>query len=313
MKFYVLTSSSLEGLRRICLFIRKEELVVVINTTNKEYEVKCSEFCERFTIPYHITESDGTPATGKNSVIKLFLESDDDYMVQIDGDDILTIHGYGLYKDLASCPSPPDMVVLYRQPRVAIKDIGWLREKWDGRCSSFDKDWNLCYPSDKSDPIYANQTKETLYQYFRKVYRVNHEISTRWAIDRIEMNDKMIRYSESKEYMCRMVFYSRKAAEYVHFDNSITIGEDTIQFLLLKKLAFENKLRILRRCEIELPTYLYTENPHQITMVTPDMYHTYWDWMRPFLDKLSEIEEGLPEFVSLPEFKDEMVIYGTDA
>ena len=41
-------------------------------------------------IEHYVTESDGTPATGKNSVLRLFLESDNEYMVQVDGDDMIT-------------------------------------------------------------------------------------------------------------------------------------------------------------------------------------------------------------------------------
>ena len=121
MKFYILTSSYLEGIHRATKVIPSEDMVVVINATDKEYVERAVDYCNENELEYYVTESDGTPATGKNSVLKLFLESDNDYMVHVDGDDIITHHGYRLYTQMAKHESPPDMVVLYRQPQ--IRDI----------------------------------------------------------------------------------------------------------------------------------------------------------------------------------------------
>ena len=54
--------------------------------------------CVSEGIEHYVTESDGTPATGKNSVLRLFLESDNEYMVHVDGDDMITPYGRNLYR-----------------------------------------------------------------------------------------------------------------------------------------------------------------------------------------------------------------------
>tara|TARA_R100001377_G_C3172709_1_gene103653 strand:- start:65 stop:874 length:810 start_codon:yes stop_codon:yes gene_type:complete len=63
------------------------EPVIVVNTLNDEYyqEVLDAKF------PFKVirTESNGKPGKGKNSCRKLFLDSDSDFVTQIDGDDWL--------------------------------------------------------------------------------------------------------------------------------------------------------------------------------------------------------------------------------
>ena len=140
-------------------------------------------------------------------------------------------------------------------------------------------------------------------KYFVEKAGIDEKTAKRWAVDRHEFNKAMDMYSEVREYMCRMVFYSRKAAQLVRFDNSIKVGEDTIQFLKLKKMSFEGKLNVVRRKERHYPTYLYTNNPDQIT-VTLSGGGLSWEWLRPFLNELDKIKDGLPINKSLPEFKD---------
>ena len=101
MKVYILTSRDIERLGWIEQVIPQRETVVVINSLDPDYGAVASKWCEERGYEHHITESDGTPATGKNSVIKLFLESGEDYMVAVDGDDVLTHYGYKLYTAMA--------------------------------------------------------------------------------------------------------------------------------------------------------------------------------------------------------------------
>jgi hypothetical protein len=66
------------------------ETYVVINTLNKEFEHDMVEYCNWVGKNYVITESDGTPSTGKNSVFEFFgKRTDFTHLVQIDGDDFL--------------------------------------------------------------------------------------------------------------------------------------------------------------------------------------------------------------------------------
>ena len=61
--------------------------VIVVNTLNDSYYQEVLEA----NLPFKVirTESNGKPGKGKNSCLDLFLESDCDFITQIDGDDFL--------------------------------------------------------------------------------------------------------------------------------------------------------------------------------------------------------------------------------
>ena len=117
-KFYVLWSRFIDNLESTLSNLPRDNTVVIINTLDDEQRDVGVNFCKEHNIEYHVTESDGTPATGKNSLLETFLESDNQYMVAIDGDDFLTPYGAYLYPRLAEHESPPDMICLYRQLSV---------------------------------------------------------------------------------------------------------------------------------------------------------------------------------------------------
>ena len=61
---------------------------VVINSLDQEFIDGIVEFCESNNIQYSVTESDGTPSTGKNAVFDVFKKSDFTHLAQLDGDDL---------------------------------------------------------------------------------------------------------------------------------------------------------------------------------------------------------------------------------
>ena len=83
MRFYVLTSTNYEALLRhndpTYSNIHKDDMVVVINSLDSEYIERAKNYCIAKDIKYYITESNGSPSKGKNSLLDIFLESDDDY------------------------------------------------------------------------------------------------------------------------------------------------------------------------------------------------------------------------------------------
>jgi hypothetical protein len=60
---------------------------VVINSQHPNFIQEIVEYCEFNCIKYSITESDGTPSTGKNAVFDVFKNSDYTHLSQLDGDD----------------------------------------------------------------------------------------------------------------------------------------------------------------------------------------------------------------------------------
>jgi hypothetical protein len=61
---------------------------VVVNSKKPEFIQEIVRYCGFNNIKYTITESDGTPSTGKNAVFDVFKNSDYTHLSQLDGDDI---------------------------------------------------------------------------------------------------------------------------------------------------------------------------------------------------------------------------------
>lgn len=315
MKVYVLTSRNIERLNWIEQVIPQRETVVVINSLDPDYGAVASKWCEERDIEYHITESDGTPATGKNSVIKLFLESEEEYMVHVDGDDMLTPHGYKLYKAVAESGKAPDCVCLYRQPSIKPPMKNRVRHDFLIECienKTLETDvtrvdyWNTCYPWDKSKmDLNPWQTDENLYNMFRREpYNAEPEVALKWASQRVLYNHFMKTYSDAGEYMCRMVFFSRKCAELIEYTNHLVVGEDTIQFLQLKRQAGEGNINMQRRKEKYNPSYLAIRDNESVTLQT-GLYN--YEWLTPLNNKIKTLKEDdllPPRYASLTEFND---------
>lgn len=281
-KFYVLWSKNVTYLETVTRNLPPENTIIVINTLLKDEEKLGVSFAETHGIEYHVTESDGTPATGKNSVLDLFLASDNEYMVQIDGDDYLTDHGVYLYQELAKHPMAPDMVCLYRQSAIAENGIIF--------CPFYKSGQRLDY-----DILYNLFSKKPRYKKYR-------HLAHQWAMDRLEFDEFMYEHMESDEFLCRMVFHSRYVASLMRYNNELFVGEDTLQFLKLKKMALNGELLMLRRKERghQEATYIYNDFSKGIMR---DMYNDNWGWTRQLLDTIYK-EKDLPKNASLPDFND---------
>lgn len=311
LKYYVLTSGSLNALSRQFETLKSNETVVVINTLNSEYSDEAASFCASNGIDYHITQSDGTPATGKNSVLKLFLESDDEYMVHVDGDDIITPYGRNLYRTVAHQDTPPDVICLYNQICLRNYQDGVLdlfRKQVDS--NSVAKN-HMFIPPSYGPGFFHALDAQSVRKYDPRVTdsEVNRlvidcdwltqEDAQRWVENKIYLQDFSIRYGDRRNTLNRLVFFSRKAASMMKYNPNLVVGEDVVQCLLLKKLSYEGKLDMQIRNESPKYTYLYVSNDYSITRKeTPD-----WEWMEPLIKELNKMEPELSEF-TLSEFKD---------
>jgi hypothetical protein len=268
LKFYVLTSRDFKALLRHnspeYSNIPKEDTVIVINSLSKAYEEKVKAHCEKEEVEYYITESNGTPAKGKNSVLDLFLASDNDYCVLVDGDDYLTAQGVKVYKDIANLSTPPDVVCLKNQ-------VGMSKGK-------------------KTKPFtvnYKDLIKDFNYERLKKYAGHNHQTALRFALWRQKYFMMQRDYSEGSEIQCRVTWYSKEAAKF-KFDEELVIGEDALQMLRLKHEALINNLNM----------YTYNENPVSyiynytvngtLCQVTNNM--TNFEWLKPYLTKIKEMK-----------------------
>jgi len=107
----VLTSENIQKCNRALETMPKENTVVVCNTLDTDYrkELNSSLIARNYQIVH--TESDGTPSTGKQSVIDWFNKTDYDYLVMIDGDDFFITGGYKRLEKIISL-NEPDVLAL---------------------------------------------------------------------------------------------------------------------------------------------------------------------------------------------------------
>jgi len=300
IKYYILTSDNPEALERHISpeysNIPKEDIVIVINTLDKKYSEYVVEWCEKNSIEYHITHSNGTPARGKNTLIDLFLKSDNDYMVQVDGDDYLTEHGVWVYDHLSRIDNPPDVVCLKNQlstildreylienkinPYVLpLEDIPVLKSLY------FTADWKSIEEYDVVPDFINNGCSESDAKIFAEYHKEFYRLQ------------KL--YCEDNESHCRVTWLSKKAASRHKFPEHLVVGEDTIFYFNLKHDGLNGDLDV--RCNDERPpTYVYDQR-------TPGTVHrevkegTDWTWMSKYNNEVRYLEQsGIVHTEDLP-------------
>ena len=310
LKYYVLCCRNMHGTKRHLDYIPKEDLVIVLNSwtdeggaigeINTQYLIDAEAWCIAEGLEYYITPSDGTPSTGKNSVMALFRESDNDYMVLVDGDDFITPHGIWLYNEIAQSESPPDVIALEYQ-------IGLLaQEDWRGAPNKMNP---------VHIPAFAYRTFMHTHKWWQNTLAgtyipVFDEYSRRLNEAHTKVYSFAYEYIDNWEHHLRLTFYSKKAAavEFT-FDPNLIVGEDTMQYNNLKYAWSQGNIDLRHLHEI-YPTYVYDQRLDGIVCYANRRDEDWGtiDWM----DKLSAeydriVSEGKavkakPPYVNLPEF-----------
>lgn len=121
----------------------------------------------------------------------------------------------------------------------------------------------------------------------------------RWVENRVYLEEFALRYSDRRNTLNRLVFFSRKAASMMHYDSTLVVGEDLVQCHRLKKYTHDGELDMKIRNEYPKYSYLYFTDSLSITRKN----FADWNWMEPLIEELNKIEPELPEF-TLSEFKD---------
>jgi hypothetical protein len=195
-------------------------------------------------IKYTITESNGYPAKGKNSALEIFSQSNNDYAVMIDGDDYLTPHGVWYYNNVAALENPPDVLCLTNQLSLSTEETRTIYQ--------YDDEDHERLKNINPEPIDCN----LIFAFFP---------NPRWEIQINEEPNEWIRkwalysyyYVNQKEILNRVVFISKKAAQY-RFDENMEVGEDSIHFFLLKDAHMRGELNMYMKDD-QVPTYIYDQ------------------------------------------------------
>jgi hypothetical protein len=67
----------------------KSDVVVIINSLDDEFQNLAIVLVEKYGLKSIVTDSNGKPGKGKNSLLKYFLETDYTHLIPVDGDDYL--------------------------------------------------------------------------------------------------------------------------------------------------------------------------------------------------------------------------------
>lgn len=275
LKFYILVSRDLEKVRRHWEHIPKDKLVFIINTLDEEFEKECSQLLHLKEIEYHITKSDGTPAKGKNELLKIFEKSDNDYCVQVDGDDFLTPYGVDLYLSIAKQTAAPDVICLKNQIAEVLDVEGTNKEgKPKTFRNSFFKRKNLDFKKLFQSLLnsgFSEEDAKTTVEYHKEYYENGYK------------------YVDPEEAHCRVVFFSKKAAQ-TKFPEGMMIGEDTLQYYLLKHEAHLGNITMVTNDE-RPATYVYDQTDGKNTIFQETYFRKNWKWMGDFNKRVAEYKE----------------------
>jgi len=323
--FYILCCRNLIAVKRHLNTLSKADFSIVINTLDSDFKTEAENYCQQENISYYITQSDGTPATGKNSVLDLFLSSDYSHAVLVDGDDFITPHGIWTYKYIANMETPPDALALeyqygiWRQTgygglQYYMEDLTYLGNPYIGcdnknnpekiqgfgtRVFLQDKEWWERSLKGQQVYIYPND------EYSKNL----SEVHQKWM-------KYCYKYISEWETHLRVVLFSKKAANLYRYDSDFTIGEDTLMYLNYKDAHVKGTLT-LKHLFDRYPTYVYDtrvkgvveENKDEINSegILQDDYGWYL-WLKKLADKYEQMEnEGKLHTNKIDLINDEIV------
>lgn len=303
LRFYILVTHTLHKVKRHFSYtgIQPNEAMVVINTTNDVFYKQCSKWCDSQGIPWIRTESDGTPATGKNSVLDLFLKSEDDYMIAIDGDDYLSRYGYAYYKNVVNQDNTPDSLCLYKQQSQLITIFGqriWMNVM--GLPTNLDTEMKI-----RRSHLIGEVYSHHLQDYYEDKYG-DLELYVKSCLEHTRENLYYVykyyeRYkiydNDFAESHCRPVLYSKAAAKECRFPHNVPVGEDTLVYLQLKNAHFQGRIHTELVDELrEEITYLYdcikADGDDLGAMLGITLNQTDYTWVKLINIKLKEMEQN---------------------
>ena len=220
----VLTSRDATKLTRCIESVlpQTSNVVVVCNTLDFSYVEQARKVAEAYNLEFLVTESNGTPAKGKNSVKDYFLTTNYTHLIPVDGDDILLPNAVETILKISRERNPDilgliDGLVLLNNEYIPVTE-------WQ------DHDVLLMRSIENTDPI--------------NLKRLNVHVV---KLKRVA--------SEYGNTLNRFILMNKKAASYINFDENISSGEDVKQGMLLKLMQRQGKLEYLLLSSQEI--YLY--------------------------------------------------------
>jgi len=204
----VLTSYNHRKLDRCIKSIPKTyHTEVFCNTLNKKYYHKASQVCKDNSVNLNITDSNGTPGKGKNSVLDYFEKSSYDYLIPIDGDDYFFPKGIDIIVETIK-KHKTDVLGLENSYATIGKKFLTVKE--------YEQDFTK----------YIDLSKDlTFFTQFLQIFNTNFN----------NTNNSVANFH-------RIIAHSKTGLENYRYDENIVGCEDMLLSLQLKKLDKDNKL-----------------------------------------------------------------------
>lgn len=222
----ILTSEKIEKLERCIKSVAEQtdtsNIVIIINSLDHRYVNLATYVANNYGIKTTITESNGKPGKGKNSLIQYFLSTDFTHVIPVDGDDMLLPNAINKLENFSQKYNP-DIVGLINGLTL-LYDERMSVEDWQKHDTYFKRGF------DSIDP--KNYKKFNLH--IAKIRRTSVEYDNLFN---------------------RFVLISRKAALHINYDEELSGAEDIKQGLLLKLMHHEGKINYLLLSSQDI--YLY--------------------------------------------------------
>ena len=312
LKFYILCTRNINALKRHFSYIPKEDVHVVINTQDTEFEQEARQYCELENITFSVTTSDGTASTGKNAFLDIFESSDNDLAVLVDGDDFLTRHGVWTYKQIASMESPPDVLSLEYQYGM-VAETGYNRVNMSIDPSIVYNPFVGCKDRNNPTDILAAGFRCFLkpFQWWERGMagklikeREDDGFSAELNADHTSWVNHCYKYINKWETHCRIVMFSKKAVEGFRFDPALVVGEDTVLYFLYKHEHMEGRLEMKYLFD-RYPTYVYDMRIDGVVEKSKDVGgrdRGWKEWLSTLVNSYDELEsQGKLHTERLPE------------
>jgi hypothetical protein len=128
---------------------------------------------------------------------------------------------------------------------------------------------------------------------------ISRETAQQWLHYRKVSEEYAVDYGDKMNTLNRLVFFSKRSAEMMHYDKHMVIGEDVLQYYELKKLSYEGKIDMVVRNEYPCYSYLYMQDVGSITRNgVLDL-----SWIEGLVTKLNNMDM-FPQRYRLREFND---------
>lgn len=279
LKFYVLTSRNLKCVKRHFHSLPKEHTTVIINTKDDNYASECFGWCKNNGVDVEITESNGMPGKGKNSVLDHFGTTDYKFMLLIDGDDFVQPHGVNYYTAISTRADAPDGI-----------QIVWSKSWSNGRNAG--KTLFAPFPWEDNFKEWARNKSDNfpfLKPHLVRQYRNRNELEIQFNIHR-NQNSTWNYPPDSMHFMdcARLIFWSKKLASSVRFREDLMIGEDSLLNYEVRDMAYNKQIVLEKIKDNQERTYYYDLTNSGIVRRLQNKVD--WGWLVPLNEAIAARE-----------------------